>query len=41
MFNDVGGYVTSVGFLSQLAALISALLSAFASTFITGLFNRP
>lgn len=39
MFNDIDGYLTSVGFVSQIAALISALLSAIVGNFINGLFN--
>ena len=36
---DIGGFLTSVEFLTQLAALITAILSAFVSDFITMLFG--
>lgn len=39
MFDDVGGYLTSTSFLAQVAALISAVLSAIFGNFITGLFS--
>ena len=41
MFNDVGGYLVSREFLTQVAYLISTLLSTLFGQFITGLFNQP
>jgi hypothetical protein len=36
---DIGGYLTSVEFLSQFAAMISTILSAFFGEFLTILFG--
>ena len=36
---DIGGYLTSVEFLAQLAAVISAVLSSFFGEFLTTLFG--
>lgn len=36
---DIGGYLTSMEFLSQIAALVTALLSALVGTWIGGLFG--
>ena len=36
---DIGGYFTSVEFLSQLADLISKILSALFGGFLTNLFG--
>jgi len=36
---DIGGYLTSVQFLTQFAALISTILSAFFGGFLTSLFG--
>lgn len=36
---DIGGYLASVEFLSQLAALISTILSAFFGGFLKSLFG--
>lgn len=38
---NIGGYLSSAGFLSQLAALISAILSALFGGFFTNLFTGP
>lgn len=36
---DITGYLTSPSFLSELAALITAIISAFAGTFLSGFFT--
>ena len=36
---DIGGYLTSMEFLSQLAALISTILSTFFGGFLANLFG--
>ena len=36
---DIGGYLTSVEFVSQIAALISALLTAFVGDLFAVLFG--
>lgn len=41
MFNDVGGYLTSREFVTQLAFLISTLFSTLFGTFLSGLFGQP
>ncbi|MDO8632334.1 MAG: hypothetical protein Q7R41_17770 [Phycisphaerales bacterium] len=38
---DVNGFVTSSEFLTQLASLITAILTAFVSQFLGVFFNRP
>ncbi len=37
---DIGGYLASVEFLSQLAALISTILSTLFGGFLSNLFGR-
>ena len=38
---DISGYLTSREFVTQLAALISALFSTIFGQFLTGLFTQP
>jgi len=36
---DITGYLTSPSFLTELATLITAIISAFAGIFLTGFFG--
>ncbi len=35
---DIGGFLTSMGFLGQLASILTAILTALVGDFITNLF---
>lgn len=41
MFQDVGGYIYSPEFLTQLAYLISSIFSVLFGRIISGWFNQP